>query len=50
MVRMVDDNEVTKKPMSRPLPLLILQKKTSKEMRLGAMEYAEGVWLMQRAS
>ena len=42
MVRMVDDNEVTKKAYEQAAAIIDSAKKTSKEMRLGAMEYAEG--------
>ena len=38
MVRLVDENEVTKKAYEQAAA-----KKTSKDMRLGAMEYAESV-------
>ena len=43
MVRMIDDNEVTKKAYEQAAAIIDSAKKTSKEMRLGAMEYAEGV-------
>ena len=43
MVRMVDDNEVTKRAYEQAAAIIDSAKKTSKEMRLGAMEYAEGV-------
>ena len=42
MVRMIDDNEVTKKAYEQAAAIINSAKKTSKEMRLGAMEYAEG--------
>ena len=43
MVRMIDDNEVTKKSYEQAAAIIDSAKKTSKEMRLGAMEYAEEV-------
>lgn len=43
MVRMIDDNEVTKKAYEQAAGIIDSAKRTSKEMRLGAMEYAEGV-------
>ena len=43
VVRMVDDHEVTKKAYEQATAIIESAKKASKEMRLGAMEYAEGV-------
>jgi len=43
MVRMIDDNEVTKMAYEQAAEIIDSAKKTSKEMRLGAMEYAEGM-------
>ena len=43
MVRMIDDNEVTKKAYDQAAAIIESAKKTAKEMRLGAMEYSEGV-------
>ncbi len=43
MARMVDDNEVTKRAYEQAAAIVDSAKKTSKEMRLGAMEYAEEV-------
>ena len=43
MVRMIDDNEVTKRAYEQAAAIIDSAKKTSKEMRLGAVEYAEGV-------
>lgn len=43
MVRLIDDNEVTKKAYEQAAAIIDSAKKTSKEMRLGAMEYAEGL-------
>ncbi|MFV0313864.1 MAG: hypothetical protein ACK5I7_02040 [Anaerotignum sp.] len=43
MVRLIDDNEVTKKAYEQAAMIIDSAKKTSKEMRLGAMEYAEGL-------
>ena len=42
MVRLVDENEVTKKAYEQAAAIIDSAKKTSKDMRLGAMEYAEG--------
>ena len=42
MVRLVDENEVTKKAYEQAA-IIDSAKKTSKDMRLGAMEYAESV-------
>ena len=41
VVRMIDENEVTKKAYEQAAAIIDSAKKTSKEMRLGAMEYAE---------
>ena len=38
---MIDENEVTKKAYEQAAAIIDSAKKTSKEMRLGAMEYAE---------
>ncbi len=43
MVRLVDENEVTKKAYEQAAAIIDSAKKTSKDMRLGAMEYAESV-------
>ena len=43
MVRLVDENEVTKKAYEQAAAISDSAKKTSKDMRLGAMEYAESV-------
>lgn len=43
MARMVDENEVTKKAYEQAAAIIDSAKKTSKEMRLGAMEYAENI-------
>ena len=43
MVRMIDENEVTKKAYEQAATIIDSAKKTSKEMRLGAMEYAESI-------
>ncbi len=43
MARMVDESEVTKKAYEQAAAIIDSAKKTSKEMRLGAMEYAETV-------
>ena len=41
LVRMIDDNEVTKKAYDQAANIIESAKKTAKEMRLGAMEYSE---------
>lgn len=43
MVRMIDENEVTKKAYEQAAAIIDSAKKTSKEMRLGAMDYAESI-------
>ncbi len=43
LVRMIDDNEVTKKAYDQAANIIESAKKTAKEMRLGAMEYYESV-------
>lgn len=43
MSRMVDENEVTKQAYEQAALIIDSAKKTSKEMRLGAIEYAESV-------
>lgn len=43
VVRMVDDHEVTKKAYEQATAIIEASKKASKEMRMGAMEYAEGI-------
>lgn len=43
MARMVDEDEVTKRAYEQAAAIIDAAKKTSKEMRLGAMEYAENV-------
>ena len=43
LVRMIDDNEVTKKAYDQAANIIESAKKTAKEMRLGAMEYSESV-------
>jgi len=43
MNRMVDENEVTKRAYEQAATIIDAAKKASKEMRLGAMEYAEAV-------
>ncbi len=43
MNRMVDDSEVTKRAYEQAATIIDAAKKASKEMRLGAMEYAESV-------
>ena len=43
LVRMIDDNEVTKKAYDQAAHSIESAKKTAKEMRLGAMEYSESV-------
>ena len=43
MARMVDEDEVTKRAYEQAAAIIDAAKKTSKEMRLGAMEYAETV-------
>ncbi len=43
MMRMIDENEVTKKAYEQAAVIIDSAKKTSKEMRLGAMEYAEDI-------
>ena len=42
-MRMIDDNEVTKKAYDQAANIIESAKKTAKEMRLGAMEYSESV-------
>lgn len=43
MVRMIDENEVTKKAYEQAAAIIDSAKKTSKEMRLGALDYAESI-------
>ncbi|NLK37385.1 MAG: ATPase [Epulopiscium sp.] len=43
MSRMVDESEVTRQAYEQAALIIESAKKTSKEMRLGAMEYAEGI-------
>lgn len=43
MIRMIDESEVTKKAYEQAATIIDSAKKTSKDMRLGAVEYAEGV-------
>lgn len=43
MNRMIDDNEVTKRAYEQASAIIDSAKKTSKDMRIGAMEYAENV-------
>ncbi len=43
LVRMIDDNEVTKKAYDQAANIIESAKKTAKKMRLGAMEYSESV-------
>ena len=43
LVRMIDDNEVTKKAYDQAANIIESAKKTAKEMCLGAMEYSESV-------
>lgn len=43
MSRMVDDNEVTKRSYEQATAIIDSAKKTSKDMRLGAVEYAEDI-------
>lgn len=43
MARMVDEDEVTKRAYEQAAAIIDAAKKTSKEMRIGAMEYAEAV-------
>lgn len=41
MTRMIDENEITKQAYDQAATIIDSAKKTSKEMRLGAIEYAE---------
>ncbi len=43
MVRLVEDNEVTKKAYDQAAAIIDSAKKTAKEMRLGAVEYSENM-------
>lgn len=43
MARMIDEDEVTKRAYEQAAAIIDSAKKTAKEMRLGAMEYAENV-------
>lgn len=43
MTRMVDENEVTKQAYEQATTIIDSAKKTSKDMRMGAVEYAEDV-------
>ncbi|MEI3507371.1 MAG: hypothetical protein V8Q32_08120 [Anaerotignum faecicola] len=43
MVQLVEENAVTKKAYEQAAAIIDSAKKTSKDMRLGAMEYAESV-------
>ena len=43
MNRMVDDNEVTKLAYEQAAAIIDSAKKSAKEMRLGAVEYAEEI-------
>lgn len=43
MNRMIDDNEVTKRAYEQAAAIIDSAKKTSKDMRIGAIEYAESV-------
>lgn len=41
--RMIDENEVTKKAYDQAAAIIDSAKKNAKEMRLGAVEYSEGI-------
>ncbi len=43
MARMIDENEVTKQAYEQATTIIDSAKKTSKDMRMGAVEYAEDV-------
>ncbi len=43
VLRLVEDNEVTKKAYDQAAAIIDSAKKTAKEMRLGAIEYSEGM-------
>lgn len=43
VVRLVEDNEVTKKAYDQAAAIIDSAKKTAKEMRLGAVEYSESM-------
>lgn len=43
LVRMIDENEVTKRAYDQAAVIIESAKKTAKEMRLGAVEYSEGI-------
>lgn len=43
LVRMIDENEVTKRAYDQAAMIIESAKKTAKEMRLGAVEYSEGI-------
>ena len=43
VIRMVDDHEVTKKAYEQATAIMESAKKASKEMRIGAMDYAEQI-------
>lgn len=43
VVRLVEDNEVTKKAYDQAAAIIDSAKKTAKEMRLGAVEYSENM-------